>query len=329
MHWSRTTKKKERGKSGIMARLVSYKAKDENRYSTFGNEVSCNSNENLTESRRFTLIPKKKIRPTTVNNSKSSSVSTMSSSTAPNESANKTALLSATENPTHRMSNMNEQHCNRNIGKRFTNNNIPGSRTGTISSSRLALCSKLCCRQQQTYPILGKCGWFVCCWACCAPCKRFGCCGNRDAGHDDDDDDIDAKFEQYKAEMRLKENMAVAAADGAGITSKLADRPRSSFGRSGKKYWHWNWNDSLRSNSDKFLETLEHDLDSEGCGAAAFRRSGGYCNPMMRNTQGCWFFFHHIILFLLFDKCMFAWVCVLQVEREHIHFASLPNHNLL
>lgn len=26
---------------------------------------------------------------------------------------------------------------------------------------------------------------------------------------------------------------------------------------------YWNWNDSLRSNSDKFLETLEYDMDGE------------------------------------------------------------------
>lgn len=59
----------------------------------------------------------------------------------------------------------------------------------------------------------------------------------------------------------------------------------------GKKHWNWNWNDSLRSNSDKFLETLEHDLDGGsggggGLGDRAFRRSGGYCNPMIRITRG-------------------------------------------
>lgn len=30
-----------------------------------------------------------------------------------------------------------------------------------------------------------------------------------------------------------------------------------------RKYWNWNTNDSLRSNSDKFLETLEYDMDGE------------------------------------------------------------------
>lgn len=56
----------------------------------------------------------------------------------------------------------------------------------------------------------------------------------------------------------------------------------------GKKYCNWNWNDSLRSNSDKFLETLEHDLDGGGgcLGDREYRRSAGYCNPMIRITRG-------------------------------------------
>lgn len=233
-----------------MARLVSYKAKDENRYSTFGNEVSCNSNENLTEPKRFKLMPKKKQRRPPTISELANANGNRAHAHCPVAATVATVAVA-----------MNDRTRNRN------------------TSSRLALCPKLCCQQRKSYPNLGKCWWYLCCWGCCNLCKRasYSC--------DDDDDDIDAKFEQYKYEMRMKESgQAVAVAGNAADGGKVGDRQRNSFGKNGRKYWNWNWNDSLRSNSDKFLETLEHDLD--GGDNRGFRRSGGYCNPVMRITKG-------------------------------------------
>lgn len=50
---------------------------------------------------------------------------------------------------------------------------------------------------------------------------------------------------------------ATATTNINGKTSK----PTTSIIFRYRKYW--NWNDSLRSNSDKFLETLEYDMDGE------------------------------------------------------------------
>lgn len=224
-----------------MARLVSYKAKDENRYSTFGNEVSCNSNENLTERNSFKLVPKRRVSPLP------STIPVVVAPIAPRP-------LVATNT------------------------------TKELNCSRLALCSKCCHHRWKYCPTIYDCCWYVCCWGCCNRWKRssYGC---------DDDDDIDAKFEQYKYEMRLREANGGANASGDGQATAKA---RNSLGR-GKKYWNWNWNDSMRSNSDKFLETLEHDLEVDrGC------RRSGYCNPVIRITQGRYWFSFLFFSFVYF-----------------------------
>lgn len=202
-----------------MARLVSYKTKDENRYSTFGNEASCNSHENLTDTSRFKLIPKKKIQ-----SPKSKIKTTKTSATAAMRTTAPTAIptisASATRNDLILKSagNSVRNHVtNININKRRINNSSSSSNAHR-SGSRLALCPKLCCRQRRNYLNLGKCGWYLCCGGCCNLCKCFGYGCNND-NDDDDDDDIDAKFEQYKCEMRLKENMAAAAAAASGTNN--------------------------------------------------------------------------------------------------------------
>lgn len=218
-----------------MARLVSYKVRDENRYRTFGGEVECNSSENLTETNRIKLMFK----------TKSSSPSTPS------------PLPSASQ-----------------IGKKkkLPIKSSKKSKKST-SSSQCATWRNYCCRSVRT----------ICCF-CCTRCKR------KAADDDDDDDDIDAKFEQYKREMKLN-----SAASGGGGTSSHENKtnalhvPEITFStdqivsfhmNGGKKEVieptpsptkskrfryrkYWNWNDSLRSNSDKFLETLEYDMDGE------------------------------------------------------------------
>lgn len=193
-----------------MARLVSYKTKDENRYSTFGNDASCNSHENLTDTNRFKLIPKKKIQSPKSKIKTIKMTATAKRTTAPTISASATRndlILKSTGN------SVRNHVTNVNINKRRINNSSSSS-NAHYSGSRSALCPKLCCRQRKAYLNLGKCGWYLCCWGCCNLCKctGYGCNNDND---DDDDDDIDAKFEQYKCEMRLKGNVAAATAAAA------------------------------------------------------------------------------------------------------------------
>lgn len=108
---------------------------------------------------------------------------------------------------------------------------------------------------------------------------------------DDDDDDIDAKFEQYKREMNMQSapsgdgggsgaaghnNNALQIPEIAFATDQIvtfhtnggnkevvAPTPSPTKSKRFRYRKYWNWNDSLRSNSDKFLETLEYDMDGE------------------------------------------------------------------
>lgn len=168
--------------------------------------------------------------------------------------------------------------------------------TSKSSKSKFNCCSvwpKQCTRKR-------NCTWrqFCCCcpWRiCCFGCSR---CQHNAADDDDDDDDIDAKFEQYKREMKLNSATVAAAAAttttaksgaGSGYDNSALQVPEITFTADQIVTFHmnggekeavvltpsptkskrfryrkyWNWNDSLRSNSDKFLETLEYDMDGE------------------------------------------------------------------
>lgn len=270
-----------------MARLVSYKARDENRYSTFGGEVECNSSENLTETNRIKLMFKTK--------------SSSPSSPAPNASPGKKKTSSIKSSKKCKTSMPSSQRVTistiasppmpNNSGSSPSTSGRPAMpkkkswQSTKASKSKLNCCSfwsKQCARRR-------NCAWrqFCCCCSrsiCCFCCAR--CKGN---ATDDDDDDIDAKFEQYKREMKLNS----AAGDGGGgasghdngalqvpeitfstdqivtfhmnggKTDVVEPIPSPSKSKRFRYRKYWNWNDSLRSNSDKFLETLEYDMDGE------------------------------------------------------------------
>lgn len=114
--------------------------------------------------------------------------------------------------------------------------------------------------------------------------------------------------------MRLREANGGANASGDGhVTAKA----RNSLGR-GKKYWNWNWNDSMRSNSDKFLETLEHDLEVDrGC------RRSGYCNPVIRITQGRYWF-----SFVFFFVCVFLTYCFVYADEVQTKMLLFTEKNV-
>lgn len=103
-----------------------------------------------------------------------------------------------------------------------------------------------------------------------------------DFDDEDEDDDIDAKFEQYKNEMRLKELAANSSSEHT--KNKILEQNKQESVKDGKIILKkgWSWSDSLRSNSDKFLETLENDMDGE----RSLKRSTYNKNPIVRVTKG-------------------------------------------
>lgn len=91
------------------------------------------------------------------------------------------------------------------------------------------------------------------CCCCIRQHKSCSCFGDTSST-----DDIDStRFSQSTSEFQLEE-----LKDSTNDTSDIVDKSvsqRSTLRIGGVK--HWNWNDSLRSNSDKFLETLENEYD--------------------------------------------------------------------
>lgn len=193
-----------------MARLVSYKVKDDNRYSTFHNDVRYSSNENLTIHHQF---------------------------------------------------------------KRMESGTIKKSISSVTTKSKWS-CLVYCLQRMCCLTVWQRlCGCCCCCTCCITGSQRkrcCGCCGSRTSvGPDKTIKD----FTQYKCELQLNEVNAtssryrpdtVAAPDQRNITQAEVTTSRNTVNYSKKpKRKLWNWNDSLRSNSDKFLETLEYDIEGE------------------------------------------------------------------
>lgn len=178
----------------------------------------------------------------------------------------------------------------------FKNDSITSSNENlTTNSSNFNLITKIKKREENK-----KSKWFcimchcVCCIKLCqklCPCccvrniKCHCCCSQC---NDNDEDDIDGEFAKIKYEMSLK--------NGKYIPSNTADRSPRGFNKSNKNK-KWNWDDSLRSNSDKFLETLEYDgVD----GDKSLKR--GSRLPKIRITafkEGVFIYFFYSIQFIL------------------------------
>lgn len=114
-----------------MAKLVSYKAKDDGRYSMFGNDMFCNSNENLTESRHFRLVPKKKKQQPVTKGIAGTKASQQLPASSP-----------TTESQTKTSSNIVRSKLRRNITKNSSNGAQGGRRSS--NDSQLALYTGMC-----------------------------------------------------------------------------------------------------------------------------------------------------------------------------------------
>lgn len=194
-----------------MARLVSYKVKDDNRYSTFKNENRWNSNENLTIQNEFQFVTK--------------------------------------------------------------------------TSEK-----KICGPSKNDQKLLCQCQCWIKCWQmlCCR------CCCSDSQGTDDE---IDKNFSRYTNEMQSQDIEEKVQSASEKVSALKAVVPVEEK----KKKSAWNWNDSLRSNSDKFLETLEYDLDDRSLKRRYKHRPIRFAtaNFMRRGT---------VIIYIIFDKFYFVYI---------------------
>lgn len=100
-----------------------------------------------------------------------------------------------------------------------------------------------------------------CCCGCFSRCRNksccFCCCYSQDIEGDTINEDgivINTISCTSANDVQMSE-INVNNVNGSDRGKSKSNKKASS------KYW--NWNDSLRSNSDKFLETLEYDLDGD------------------------------------------------------------------
>lgn len=163
-----------------MARLLSYKKKDVNRYSTFSNVSFATSTDSL----MFKTMPK--------------------------------AKTSANISPSvHKASQKGSTDMANEIVK-------PKKRTRWIT----------CCWNCKWVRKFLLHSWYMsCCHCCCC------CCGTQPKKKLENDDDVDRVVEEFKTSQK-----GISDCQNKGTVSNAGD---------------WRWDESWKSNSDKFLESLE------------------------------------------------------------------------
>lgn len=100
--------------------------------------------------------------------------------------------------------------------------------------------------------------WYqLCLCCCCCRCAKkkcgYSCC------HDYEGDTINEDGVDIKTISCTSSDIPMSEINVNNFNSEKAKSKTSK--KLSSKYW--NWNDSLRSNSDRFLETLEYDLDGD------------------------------------------------------------------
>lgn len=164
-----------------MARLIGYKRKDENRYSTFSNVSFGTSNDNLAFR--------------TMSNPKKASITPA----------------------VHKTSEKRSQ----------LQNKKPRKRKRWISWS--------CCYNRKRIMRILCCPCLYCFHVCCKPKKE----------NLNNEDDVDKAVEEYKQRQGIS-----GSGQGSQRSTLQSDKGASRF---------WSWDESWKSNSDKFLESLELD----------------------------------------------------------------------
>lgn len=255
-----------------MARLVSYKVQDDNRYVTFQTELP-NSSENLTMTDRFRLMEVSKKKPS-------------SSARKRNRWQRMVQCLCCVK----LWQNLCPSCFCRRGRPRHTNTIV--SHTPHSSMAKI-----IPAKSQRTFAN-------VC----------FGICGCCCSVHDNELNGR-SKYSEYKCEMQLNEVNTAASAryrardppvsvNSGGINDRINNvritcnetpaihslynsSPHSTKRNETKKpkRRYWNWNDSLRSNKDTFLETLEYDLEGERSLKRSYHNRSIKLSSYFRGTQ--------------------------------------------
>lgn len=241
-----------------MARLVSYTVQDDNRYTTFQSELP-NSSENLTMTDRFRLMEVSKKKP---------------SSTRKRNRWQRLCCIKLWQNLCPSC------YCRRGC-PRHTNTTV--SHTAHSSNAHI-----IPVKSQRTLAN-------VCFGICCCSAQ----------------DDVlnGSSYSEYKCELQLNEvNTAASARYRARESPVMVTRinnvrmtcneppeihalynnsPHSIKRNDSKKpkRRYWNWNDSLRSNKDTFLETLEYDLEGERSLKRSYRNRSIKLSSYFRGTK--------------------------------------------
>lgn len=113
-----------------------------------------------------------------------------------------------------------------------------------------------------------------CCWTAGFCCRRksTSCLSHYVRRTNEcDEDDIDGAFERYKRQMAQLSGGGIGSTSGGDAEyDELSPSQRNTIKKLHGKSKFWNWNDSVRSTSDRFLECLE--LDDISCGEASLRK---------------------------------------------------------
>lgn len=132
--------------------------------------------------------------------------------------------------------------------------------------------------------------WYsVCLCCCCCRCTKkkcgYCCCYSPDYEGDTIEDGIDIKtISCISSDIQMSE---------INVNNFNSEKAKSKASKKlSTKYW--NWNDSLRSNSDRFLETLEYDLDGDRSLKKKSNRTSSKIPLYCQGKGFCYF-----ILFLL------------------------------
>lgn len=250
-----------------MARLVSYTVKDDNRYVTFQSELP-NSSENLTMTDRFRLMEVNKKKPLSASAGKRNRWQRM---------VQCLCCFKLWKNlcPSCFCRRGRTRHTNRVISQTPHNsiaNIIPVKRQRTFMSN---VCGGIWCCSTQDDAMKGR-----------------------------------SSYSEYKCEIQLNEVNTAASAryrphespvsitssrtnnvrrpcnDPPEIHLRCTSSPNSKNRIDSKKpkRRYWNWNDSLRSNKDTFLETLEYDLEGERSLKRSYRNRSVKLSSYFRGT---------------------------------------------
>lgn len=227
-----------------MARLVSYTVQDDNRYTTFQSELP-NSSESLTMTDRFRLMEVSKKK-------------TSSSARKRNRWQRFVQCLCCIKLwqslcPSCFCRRGRSRHARTTVSQTSHSSNAHKSQR-TLSN----VCYGICCCSAQDDELKGRSSYSE--YKCEMQLNEVNTAAS--ARYRSRESPVTVNSDKINTR---KNNVGMTCNDPPEIHSICTNSPHSIKRNDSKKpkRKYWNWNDSLRSNKDTFLETLEYDLEGE------------------------------------------------------------------